>query len=185
MVLGNPYKDPMSTPERRVKYEYSIANDCIIPLIKEWGIELNGKKVLDLGCGSGGMTVAMAENGANCLGIDHSDMRVIEANKFAEEKNVSVKFLVHDILDLKDPFEKYNFIVLAEVVEHLVTESNVEKLLIWCKDHLTQDGYLYLSFPPWFNPFAGHQAGWQTIRFIPWFHLFPDFFKKIIVPSQI
>lgn len=59
-----------------------------------------GKKVLEVGSGSGRYSVAFAERGANVLGIDFAPQMVELAKKLAELKGVSnsCKFEVADIL---------------------------------------------------------------------------------------
>jgi SAM-dependent methyltransferase len=80
--------------------------------------------------------------------------------------------------------QQFDLIILSEFVEHLVNDRNVAEVLGCLKNALTPDGRIYVSFPPWFNPFAGHQAGWPVIRFIPWFHIIPDTLKYAIAPRH-
>jgi 2-polyprenyl-3-methyl-5-hydroxy-6-metoxy-1,4-benzoquinol methylase len=183
--IDNPYHNPMSSAERRARYEYAIANDCILPMLVNWGLKFNQRRVLDLGCGSGGLSLVMAQRGAICLGIDHNPHRITEARQYASASGVDVRYLVGNILEMHDLDEVFDLIVLAEVIEHLVNTENVELVLRWCKRHLAESGSVFISFPPWFNPFGGHQAGWPVIRYIPWFHLFPNRIKKIFIPHHI
>jgi 2-polyprenyl-3-methyl-5-hydroxy-6-metoxy-1,4-benzoquinol methylase len=167
-VIHNPYKNPFGgSPERRAGYEYRLTLDCILPLLESWDIDVRGKRVLDLGCGSGGLLVALAENGARGTGVDLKEERIIEAQRMARQHSVEVQFLAGDVLTM-DCFEKpFDLVILSEVVEHLIYRSEVEALLFWCWKNLNFSGNVYVSFPPWFGPFAGHQAGWPGIRYIP------------------
>ncbi len=184
MLTDDPYHDPMSSPERRAQYEYHLAADCILPLLKSWCIDVKGKRVLDLGCGSGGLTVALAESGADCLGIDHNAQLIAEAEKMAATRGATARFLVADVIQMDNFEETFDLVILSEVVEHLVNWSNVEALLGWCREHLANNGKVYVSFPPWLNPFAGHQAGWPGVRYISWYHLLPDSLKRLLVPKH-
>jgi 2-polyprenyl-3-methyl-5-hydroxy-6-metoxy-1,4-benzoquinol methylase len=182
-------KESFSSSERRWPYEYRIALDCIIPCLKRWGIVLQDIRVLDLGCGSGGVTIGLAENGAKCLGLDHNDSHIKQARRMASDHAVDVKFDCIDALDFdqlrsKLDREQFDLIVLSEFVEHLVNDRNVAEVLNCLKNYLTTNGNIYVSFPPWFSPFAGHQAGWPVIRFIPWFHITPDVLKYVIAPTH-
>jgi len=183
-VIDNPYYNAMGSPERRAQYEYRLALDCILPLMSQWGIDIKGMKVLDMGCGDGGLAVALADSGAHCLGIDHNEQRIAQALNMAAHHGVDAQFLLADVLKM-DHFEKrFDLMILSEVVEHLVNFSNVKALLCWCRQHLVPGGRLYISFPPWFSPFAGHQAGWPGIRCVPWYHLLPDTLKRLFVPKH-
>jgi SAM-dependent methyltransferase len=182
----SPYHRPFVGPvEKRALYEYHLARDCILPLLGRWGIRLEGTRVLDLGCGTGGLAVAMAERGADCWGVDLRPERIACASQTAAEHGVTVHFLAGDILDLDRLAQLFDLIVLSEVVEHLGDLAHVGALLRWCRDHLSADGRIYGSFPPWFGPFAGHQAGWPRIRHIPWYHLLPDVLKRLLAPERV
>jgi 2-polyprenyl-3-methyl-5-hydroxy-6-metoxy-1,4-benzoquinol methylase len=184
-LLENPYDRPFeSSAEHRARYEYRIGLDCILPLLRAWDVEPKGLRVLDLGCGSGGLAVALAVSGARCSGIDLKADRIQEAVEMAARHGVNVDFQVGDVLQMLKPEGCFDLVVLSEVVEHLGTVRRVADLLAWCHEQLAPHGKIYVSFPPWYGPFAGHQAGWPGIRYIPWYHLLPTSAKKSLVPSQ-
>ena len=172
------------------EYEYRVALGCVLPTLRDWGVEIKDRAVLDIGCGSGGLTIALAENSAACVGIDLNPVHVEAASRLANARALSSEFATVDIL-LPDQLEKFltgrvfQVIVLSEVLEHLVRRDNVARLLNEIKKYLTETGYVYVSFPPWFNPFGGHQAGWPRIRYCPWFHLYPEWLQRVVAPAQI
>jgi SAM-dependent methyltransferase len=184
LPIDGAYDDPFGgSPERLAQYEYRLALDLTLPFLDGWGVGVHGKRVLDLGCGAGGLSVALAETGAQCVGVDLQEELIAAALQMAAEHGVAVRFLVGDILTMGS-LGKFDLVILSEVVEHLVTLSNVEALIRWCREHLAPQGTLYVSFPPWLNPFAGHQAGWPRIRFIPWYHLLPERLKRLLAPEE-
>ena len=188
-MTNNFSRDFFSSSDRRAPYEYRVAADCIIPCLTRWGVKLQDMQVLDLGCGSGGVVVGLAESGARCLGLDRNDSHIRQARRMASDHGVDAKFGCIDALDFdqlrsKLDGKRFDLIVLSEFVEHLVNDRNVAEILGSLKRYLSPNGYVYVSFPPWFNPFAGHQAGWPVIRFIPWFHIMPDILKYVIVPTH-
>jgi 2-polyprenyl-3-methyl-5-hydroxy-6-metoxy-1,4-benzoquinol methylase len=178
-----------SSSEHRSAYEYRIALDCIIPLLMRWDIDVKDAHVLDFGCGTGGVAVALAEKGATCVGFDHNDLHIREAKRMAADHGVDARFVCGDALDvarlnLELDGNKFDLIVLSEFLEHLVDICNVNDLLSQLNKHLSGNGHIYISFPPWFNPFGGHQAGWPVIQYVPWFHLIPDRLKYMIAPEH-
>jgi SAM-dependent methyltransferase len=184
------HENPFGSPDRFVRYEYRMAVDCILPKLSEWGVKIGKQKILDVGCGAGGLTLAMAENSADCVGIDLNPAHIAEAARLASERSVIAEFAAADILKVGEldrilSGRSFQLVILSEVLEHLLTRENVSSLLLQLKKYLASDGRLYVSFPPWFNPFGGHQAGWPRIHWIPWFHLLPVWLKRSLAPEQV
>jgi cyclopropane-fatty-acyl-phospholipid synthase len=72
-------------------------------------------KVLDIGCGWGGLAKYIAENhGCKVTGISISDSQVKYAKKFTKNHNVIIKNL-----DYRDLNEKFDKIVSVEMFEHV------------------------------------------------------------------
>jgi ubiquinone/menaquinone biosynthesis C-methylase UbiE len=56
--------------------------------------------VVDLGCGAGQNTVALARAGAAVTGVDFSDNQLDEGRKRAKELEISIEFINSDISNL-------------------------------------------------------------------------------------
>ncbi|MGI9577715.1 MAG: class I SAM-dependent methyltransferase [Microthrixaceae bacterium] len=61
---------------------------------------LEGARVMDLGCGSGAASVAMAAAGARVIAVDSSNARLTRAREAAERAEVRVEFHHSDLADL-------------------------------------------------------------------------------------
>ncbi len=61
---------------------------------------LEGARLLDLGCGSGSASVAMASAGARVTAVDSSNARLARAREAAERAEVRVEFHHSDLADL-------------------------------------------------------------------------------------
>jgi 2-polyprenyl-3-methyl-5-hydroxy-6-metoxy-1,4-benzoquinol methylase len=182
---SDPYCRPFEgSAEHRALYEYQLSLDCTVPLLIRWGIDPDGLWVMDLGCGSGGLVLALAAQGAHCLGVDLRPERIQAGREMAAQQQVEVDLRTGDILRMGALERRYDLVILSEIVEHLETAAYVLELLMWCREQLSPKGRIYVSFPPWFSPFAGHQAGWEVIRYIPWYHLLPDRLKKLLAPGH-
>jgi len=79
------------------QYQKNLAKEYYIPLLKNWGVDINGRKVLDIGCGNGGFITAFSEYNCSCTGI--------KINNFNWKIKDSISFLVGDITD--SSFNKY------------------------------------------------------------------------------
>jgi ubiquinone/menaquinone biosynthesis C-methylase UbiE len=62
--------------------------------------DVKGKRVLELGCGTGAAAVALAKQGAVVIGVDGSDDRVVQARTRADAAEARVDWRVGDLADL-------------------------------------------------------------------------------------
>jgi ubiquinone/menaquinone biosynthesis C-methylase UbiE len=56
--------------------------------------KIKGKKILDIGCGGGQASIALAKQGGICTGIDISEKQITAAVKNSKKEGVSVEFLI-------------------------------------------------------------------------------------------
>lgn len=79
-----------------VHYGPGCPNDEDIHLLGN----VEGKKVIELGCGGGQNCIALAKKGAVCFGIDFSEEQIEYARKLARKNKVNISFVVGDIENL-------------------------------------------------------------------------------------
>jgi SAM-dependent methyltransferase len=63
-------------------------------------LDVAGKDVLELGCGGGQCSVALAQRGANVTGVDISGEQLSFARELADEHDADAAFLQGDVTDL-------------------------------------------------------------------------------------
>ncbi|MGB0931633.1 MAG: class I SAM-dependent methyltransferase [Chitinophagales bacterium] len=146
-------------------------------LIKE-KFNLDRKRVLDFGCGMGGMTLWFAKNW-KCevygLDIDHHHIRIAQHLKQKYEVN-NVQFDIRNIQ--KTPFranEKFDAIFLHDVAEHIPL-MELRQILKKLSKSLEVNGTILIAYPPWKSPYASHL--FQDVP-IPWSQFLP---KSILYP---
>jgi 2-polyprenyl-3-methyl-5-hydroxy-6-metoxy-1,4-benzoquinol methylase len=78
---------------------------------------------------------------------------------------------------------KFDVIFLRDVIEHI---PNQEKFMDFLKDFLLPDGVMFFAFPPWHNPFGGHQQICKSkiLSYLPYFHLLPQKLYKYILQKS-
>ena len=103
------------------------------------------KKVLDLGCGSGWLSIFMSKYGFEITGIDTSKPAVELGKTWAAEDSANVTLLVSDLLNL--PFEDGSFdaVICNSVLEHFRFD---QAKIIFNKVHkiLTNGGFFFGCF---------------------------------------
>ncbi len=95
---------------------------------------LEGKKILELGTGTGGTATLLAKRGASVVGIDLLPFRLAEAQARAAEHNVgaSIDFALMDAMDLAFPDNTFDFIISKSVLvftEHARTAQECYRVL--------------------------------------------------------
>lgn len=72
-------------------------------------VSLEGKRVLDVGCGTGRLTAFAAEHAASVYAFDPSAENVAAAHAaLTEEERSRVRFAVHDAEALDLPLERFD-----------------------------------------------------------------------------
>jgi len=145
-------------------------------------INLSGKKVMDFGCGMGSLSFWLAKHNCHVDGfdIDKNHIDVCNHLKSLFGKPSRVDFFLLDIIADPQP-DKYDIIFLSDVVEHL-EEKEIQTIFHYLADfYLKPGGILFISFPPWLGPYAGHV--YHAIK-IPWIQLFPQRWVKNIISTH-
>lgn len=164
-------------------YMYDLGKETVVPYIKEQGAFKKGYKIAEIGSAEGGVLAAFVEEGATeALGTDIALERLESGKRIAQIGNLDIEFTSHDIIyeEPKDEWkEKFDLVLLRDVIEHLddatIALKNIKKIL-------KPGGHLFVTFPPYYSPYGGHQHTVQsTGGKLPYIHLLPNsIFHKII-----
>lgn len=96
--------------------------------------------VLDLGCGTGKMTLELSSRGYDMTGIDYSTDMLDVARDAAEEQGADVLWLCQDMRE----FELYGTVDLTvsclDCINHLTTPKDVERTFKLVHNYLIPDG---------------------------------------------
>src|SRR5690606_20716375 len=85
----------------------------------------------------------------------------------------SLTLICEDIYKADLNGKTFDLIMMRDVIEHI---PNQEKFMGFVKKYLKPDGKFFLGFPPWQNPFGGHQqiCSNKILSKMPYFHLLPS-----------
>ena len=130
--------------------------------------EVDGKRVLDIGCGHGAMSIELAQAGAEVVGVDTDGSRIQWAERNLIENHPQlasrVTFLAQESTEL--PFDdRFDLAVSKDTLEHV---ADVDGLLGDLRNRLHHNGELWVGFSPlYFSPWGDH--GRAGLR-VPWAH---------------
>ena len=138
-------------------------NSIQIPFILQyWHRALSKTKLLDLGCGTGGATVAWSLKGVKSFGIDQleEDLRLAKLRGYSE--GVSPRFILNKKLVLPIKSDTFDIVVCDQVLEHTI---DLSKTVSEIKRVLKEDGIAYIDVPNRFFPLENH----YHLLFVHWF----------------
>jgi 2-polyprenyl-3-methyl-5-hydroxy-6-metoxy-1,4-benzoquinol methylase len=89
-------------------------------------IRLKGARVLEIGCGTGASTVALAEQGASVLAVDIDGPSVTVARERCRLYGLDVEFLQADASEaLAQDLSKFDIVIFWAVLEHMTHEERL------------------------------------------------------------
>lgn len=112
-------------------------------------VEKYGQPVLELACGTGRITIPLAEKGIQISGLDVSEPMLSLARKKAEEKGVPVEWIQGDCRNFKLS-KKFRLIFIpVNSIAHLHDLESLEACFSCVKEHLADQGRFIIDV---FNP---------------------------------
>ncbi len=104
-----------------------------------------GEPVLELACGSGRLTIPLANEGIHITGMDISEQMLDLAWLKAAERGANIRCIQGDIRRF-DLGEKFKFIFIpAQSLSHLHTRKEIENCFTCVQRHLTDEGRLLIE----------------------------------------
>jgi len=142
----------------------------IIPWLNAAG-NLKGKKILEIGCGTGSSTIALAEQGAIVTGIDLDKDALIVAEdrkKLYGLDNIRIEYMNATEVHKNYPKGSFDFIIFFATLEHMIHEERMIAIKeTW--DLLNSGGlWVVLETPNRLWYFDGHTSN------LPFFQWLPD-----------
>ena len=102
--------------------------------------DVNGKKILDVGCGGGILSLPLIRLGGDVFSLDPTPEMIEALKQKSAEENLKVNALNCKLEDCEE--KDFDIILLMDVVEHV---ENLESFLEEVKNRLKQDGRIIIS----------------------------------------
>lgn len=139
----------------RSEYDYALfeyyRSAKVIAFLDKAGVSLTGR-ILDAGCGGGGMPLSLAEEASLVVGIDPAERFQDAGVKLGREKQLHhLHFALGDGMALPFVNETFDLVLSHAVIEHVAVAP---LYLRECARVLRPSGRMYLSTAPYLS-FAG------------------------------
>lgn len=139
------YDDISASYDEMFDFEHDLkaAEKAIAALKKRFTF----KKALDIGCGTGSFTIALARSGAAATGMDISASMLAEArrNSIACEQNIDLVYssMTEMSANIDDKFDL--IICMGNTLAHLLDKKDLFTMLGSCRKLLNPGGHLVLG----------------------------------------
>jgi len=163
--------------EKHYFEQIKYTREYLIPYFERYLPDFRQMRILEIGCAEGGFLDVLHQQGIlNIQGLELEESRV----RIALNKNPELDIHTGDITDpqvteiFRQPFD---LILMRDTIEHI---ADRDKTFAHLNTLMNPGGYLYITFPPRFSGFAGHQQNGRTfLRMIPYLHLLPAFLLRL------
>jgi ubiquinone/menaquinone biosynthesis C-methylase UbiE len=139
----------------RSEYDYALfeyyRSAKVIAFLERTGVAVRGR-VLDAGCGGGGMPLSLAEEASSVVGIDPAERFQDAGVRLGLERGLrNLYFALADGMALPFPARTFDLVLSHAVIEHV---ADAPLYLRECARVLARGGHVYLSTAPYLS-FAG------------------------------
>jgi ubiquinone/menaquinone biosynthesis C-methylase UbiE len=121
---------------------YEAWRDFVKEKMKQYG-RASSTRLLDVGCGTGELSIRLAQDGFQVTGIDLSEDMLAVAQAKAEESGVRVEFFQQNMTELEG-FAPFDCVVIfCDSLNYLQNEAEVRQTFARIYEHL-HDGGLFM-----------------------------------------
>jgi len=163
-----------SDPLHYINEQIYTTQKYIVPFIQHERNIDESIQVLEIGCGEAGNLKPFLDLGCKCTGVDFSTHKIEKGKAFFSTHQFAenITLISEDIYKTNEFHSKFDIIIVRDVIEHI---HDQDKFLAMMKNLMAPNGVVFFAFPPWQNPFGGHQQICESkiLSNLPYYHLLP------------
>lgn len=134
----------------------------ILAYLQSKGIEIEGKRILDCGASFGGYSEIFSRYGGKVLPFDIDRDSLIFLRREGGDATKGMSCALGDASAMPFKNSSFDLILAIGIIEHLPKQEEFLREAYRCMGN----GFLLLTFPPYYSPFGGHSL-------MP-FHILPE-----------
>jgi len=148
--------------EKHFHEQQVYTSEFLIPYLKKNIPDFSPKnmKILEIGCAEGGSLYSLSQKGFSVHGMEIESARVEIAKKHLPPESVVSVGDITDSQYCRDINTRYNLIIMRDVIEHIDNKKLALENIFYLLD---SPGYVFITFPLKYSPFAGHQQNSKTL----------------------
>lgn len=100
----------------------------------------NPETVVDLGCGTGNISIPLAKAGFTVIGVDISQEMLAEAQRKALLEEISMPFFCQDMAELELPYQVDCVLSLCDCMNYLTEDGELSAAFSAIREHLNPKG---------------------------------------------
>ncbi|MDH3694321.1 MAG: bifunctional 2-polyprenyl-6-hydroxyphenol methylase/3-demethylubiquinol 3-O-methyltransferase UbiG, partial [Gammaproteobacteria bacterium] len=129
-------------------------------------LSLEGLRCLDIGCGGGILSEALAALGAQVHGIDVVEKNIEIAKSHSCDRQSNIHYEYVSVEELMRRENRYDVVFNMEVVEHV---ANIESFMQACCTLVKSNGYMFIATinRTWFSFVAAILGAEYLLRWLP------------------
>ncbi|MFX1482572.1 MAG: class I SAM-dependent methyltransferase [Promethearchaeota archaeon] len=123
-----------------------------------------GKRVLDLGCGTGRHVIHLTSLGYDVYGFDASPKALSMTQDWLKKKNLTANLVQH-LMELPFPYEDdfFDAVISIQVIHHNLLKD-IKKTVDEIERVLRPRGLLFVTFPVLRKDSKGDERSWDLVR---------------------
>jgi SAM-dependent methyltransferase len=109
----------------------------------------SGGRVLEMACGSGRLTIPIAQSGIDIIGADLSASMIETARAKALRAGIAIEFLEADMRSFEVPGKFQAILISGNSLLHLLTSDDLKRCFASVRRHLAPGGRLVFDISKW------------------------------------
>lgn len=143
----------------------NVTKQYLTDTVNRFFPEVQGKKALDVGCGTGTTAFMLSRMGMDVTGVDISETAIEMGRDLSKQQNLNINFVRGDVLELDKLNQKFDLIYDSHCLHCIVFEDDRQKVLTSAKKSLSDGGIFILDTMVMPNEPHDPAHTYDTLRF--------------------
>lgn len=119
MSTNELVKEYIEKKKKSIVYDNQLQFNQIIDILNKFKNIDKNTNILEVGCGTGWLSVSLVKNGYKSQGLEYNKDLVVFARELALQNKIDVKFINANIENADIGSEKFDVIIVSSVFEHV------------------------------------------------------------------